>query len=136
MRDELAVERVVALVVERLGGLDILVNNAGVGLGGPVGELEQRARDTVVETHLTGSRARPSRSTAATRSPTARCTSRREFGMVCHGSGCVTDYERSPPPEPPHVERRPNNPLSSSSSSLARPGSRRVASPPWVGPYA
>ncbi len=55
VRDEEAVERTVAEVVDGFGRLDILVNNAGVVRGGPVLERTLQDWDAVIETNLTGS---------------------------------------------------------------------------------
>jgi len=55
VRDEPAVERTIAQVVERFGRLDILVNNAGNGRGGPVMEMSGEDWEAVIGTHLTGS---------------------------------------------------------------------------------
>jgi 2-deoxy-D-gluconate 3-dehydrogenase len=54
VRDEVAVERTVATVLQRLGRLDVLVNNAGQSRGSSV--LEQRLQDwrAVIDSHLTG----------------------------------------------------------------------------------
>jgi len=54
VRDEPAVERAVAAVVERFGGLDVLVANAGNFKGAATTELARDAWDDVVSTHLTG----------------------------------------------------------------------------------
>ena len=48
------VERAVAAVTSRFGGLDVLVNNAGVGIGAPVAELPHDEWDRIVDTNLTG----------------------------------------------------------------------------------
>ena len=55
VRDEPAVERTIAAIVERFGRLDILVNNAGLFRGGPILELGLEAWDAVIGAHLTGS---------------------------------------------------------------------------------
>jgi 3-oxoacyl-[acyl-carrier protein] reductase len=54
VRDRAAVERAVATVVARFGGLDVLVNNAGVGIGAPVAELSHEEWDRIIDTNLTG----------------------------------------------------------------------------------
>jgi len=54
VRDEDAVARVVAQIVERHGRLDILVNNAGLFRGGSVLSLSREDWDAVLATHLTG----------------------------------------------------------------------------------
>lgn len=55
VRDEAAVERTVAQVVERFGRLDILVNNAGQFIGGSVTGMKLDDWNAVIGTHLTGS---------------------------------------------------------------------------------
>jgi len=55
VRDESAVQRTIAAIIERFGRLDILVNNAGLFRGGPILELELEAWDDVIGAHLTGS---------------------------------------------------------------------------------
>ncbi|MCB1496859.1 MAG: SDR family oxidoreductase [Bauldia sp.] len=55
VRDEPAVERTIAAIVERFGRLDILLNNAGLFRGGPIVDLELEAWDAVIGAHLTGS---------------------------------------------------------------------------------
>lgn len=54
VRDEDAVERAVAGVVERFGRIDILVNNAGLFRGGSVVKLTLDDWNAVIGTHLTG----------------------------------------------------------------------------------
>ena len=56
VRDEAAVERTVAQVVERFGRLDILVNNAGQFIGGSVTGMKLDDWNAVIGTHLTGSK--------------------------------------------------------------------------------
>jgi 3-oxoacyl-[acyl-carrier protein] reductase len=48
------VERAVAVVVERFGGLDIVINNAGVGLFADVAEMSPDDWSEVIGTNLTG----------------------------------------------------------------------------------
>jgi 2-deoxy-D-gluconate 3-dehydrogenase len=55
VREEAAVERIIAEIVEKLGRLDILVNNAGILRGGPSINFSRNDWDAVVETHITGS---------------------------------------------------------------------------------
>lgn len=54
VRDEAAVEQIVAGVEQRFGRLDILVNNAGLFRGGSVLNLSQADWNAVIGTHLTG----------------------------------------------------------------------------------
>jgi NAD(P)-dependent dehydrogenase (short-subunit alcohol dehydrogenase family) len=48
------VERSIATIVSRFGGLDIVVNNAGIGLFGDVASLEPADWAEVIDTNLTG----------------------------------------------------------------------------------
>jgi 3-oxoacyl-[acyl-carrier protein] reductase len=48
------VERSIAAVVARYGGLDIVVNNAGVGIFADVGAMEPEQWSAVIDTNLTG----------------------------------------------------------------------------------
>ena len=52
--DPASVDRAVALVVERLGGLDIVVNNAGVGATGAVGDNPDDEWARVLDVNVTG----------------------------------------------------------------------------------
>ncbi len=54
VRDESAVEALVAWVVERCGRLDCLVNNAGLGRFGPVDQIAGDDWRLVIDTNLTG----------------------------------------------------------------------------------
>jgi NAD(P)-dependent dehydrogenase (short-subunit alcohol dehydrogenase family) len=54
VRDHEAVNRGVADIVARFGGLDVLVNNAGVGLGGTIADLPYAEWDRIIGTNLTG----------------------------------------------------------------------------------
>jgi 2-dehydro-3-deoxy-D-gluconate 5-dehydrogenase len=54
VRDEAAVERTMAQVVERFGRLDVLINNAGLVRGGPLLALSRENWSAVLETHVTG----------------------------------------------------------------------------------
>jgi NAD(P)-dependent dehydrogenase (short-subunit alcohol dehydrogenase family) len=61
VRDQAAVERAVAEVIDRLGGLDVLINNAGVGNPQSAGEAPDEAALAVLDVNLVG----PWRVTAA-----------------------------------------------------------------------
>jgi NADP-dependent 3-hydroxy acid dehydrogenase YdfG len=54
VRDEDAVEALVAETVDTFGGLDILVNNAGVARGSDVSDLTTEAYRTMMETNVDG----------------------------------------------------------------------------------
>ena len=54
VRDRAAVQRVMATVTQRFGGLDVLVNNAGVGVGAPVAVLAEEEWDRLIGINLTG----------------------------------------------------------------------------------
>jgi len=47
-------ERIIALVVEKMGGFDILVNNAGINRDGVVWKMTEQMWDEVVDTDLKG----------------------------------------------------------------------------------
>ncbi len=55
VREEEAVERTVAGVVERFGRLDVLVNNAGFGKAAPLLEMSLEEWRAIVDLNLTGS---------------------------------------------------------------------------------
>jgi len=48
------VERIVAAVVARFGGLDFLINNAGIGIFTDIADMTPRQFSEVIETNLTG----------------------------------------------------------------------------------
>ncbi len=54
VRDRASVQRAVATVVQRFGGLDVLVNNAGVGVGAPIEALTEEEWHRLIDTNLTG----------------------------------------------------------------------------------
>ena len=54
VRDRASVQRAVATVVQRFGGLDVLVNNAGVGVGAPIAALTEEEWHRLIDTNLTG----------------------------------------------------------------------------------
>lgn len=54
VRDEIAVERAVATVLDRFGRVDVLINSAGLSLNGDVDGYRLDDFRTVVETNLTG----------------------------------------------------------------------------------
>jgi meso-butanediol dehydrogenase / (S,S)-butanediol dehydrogenase / diacetyl reductase len=54
--DAAAVERAVARLVERFGGLDIVVSNAGIAVIGTIEQLDDAAWSSVIETNLNGTR--------------------------------------------------------------------------------
>lgn len=54
VRDAGSVERAVATVIAKFGGLDVLVNCAGVGVGVPIAEMPHDEWDRIVGTNLTG----------------------------------------------------------------------------------
>ena len=54
IRDAQAVADMVATITEDLGPIDTLINNAGVLRNAPVGLLDEKDWDTVIDTHLKG----------------------------------------------------------------------------------
>ncbi len=54
VRDPASVQRAVATVVAKFGGLDVLVNCAGVGVGVPIAEMPHDEWDRILGTNLTG----------------------------------------------------------------------------------
>jgi NADP-dependent 3-hydroxy acid dehydrogenase YdfG len=54
VRDETAVENLVATTVETFGGLDVLVNNAGLGRGGDVADLDTADYRAMMDTNVDG----------------------------------------------------------------------------------
>ena len=54
VRDPEAMERIVAVTVDRFGGLDILVVNAGVGAYGPFGDLSLEDLDEMIDVNVKG----------------------------------------------------------------------------------
>ena len=55
VRDEAAVQHIIAQVVERFGRLDILINNAGIARRSTLVDMSLENWTAVIETHLTGS---------------------------------------------------------------------------------
>ena len=54
MQEKADVERMIAVTVERFGGLDVLVNNAGVGSFSAVAETTDEQWQRIIGTNLTG----------------------------------------------------------------------------------
>jgi len=54
VRDEGAVEDLIATVVDEFGGLDVLVNNAGLGRGGDVADLSTEDYRAMMNTNVDG----------------------------------------------------------------------------------
>jgi 3-oxoacyl-[acyl-carrier protein] reductase len=54
VRDNEQVERLMADVASRHGGLDILINNAGIGIFRPVAEMSVAEWHSVIDTNITG----------------------------------------------------------------------------------
>lgn len=54
VRDDAAVRRAVATVVDAHGGLDVVVNSAGVGLVKPIGDVSDEEFDRVIDVDLKG----------------------------------------------------------------------------------
>jgi 3-oxoacyl-[acyl-carrier protein] reductase len=54
VRDAAAVDRTLAAVAARFGGIDVLVNNAGVGVGRSVADMSHDEWDRIIGINLTG----------------------------------------------------------------------------------
>ncbi len=52
--DQAAVDRAIATIVERFGGLDVVVNNAGIGATGDVSENDEAEWARVLDVNVTG----------------------------------------------------------------------------------
>jgi NAD(P)-dependent dehydrogenase (short-subunit alcohol dehydrogenase family) len=52
--DQAAVDRAVATIVERFGGIDVVVNNAGIGATGDVGQNDESEWARVLDVNVTG----------------------------------------------------------------------------------
>jgi NAD(P)-dependent dehydrogenase (short-subunit alcohol dehydrogenase family) len=123
VRDEAAVERAVASVVDGFGRLDVLVNNAGQSRGGPVLEMTLDNWRAVVDTHLTGA---------------FLCAKHAARAMIAGGQGgkiinISSIYARYGPPDfADYAAARPGSSASPtpSPSSWHRTGSRSTRSCP------